>query len=364
MKTRKILSKSLSLAALTAILSFLVPQTVTRAMPPMTFIVTNTADVGPGSLRQAILDSNANPDMDMIAFNIPATGVQTINPLSPLPTVTDPVVIDGYTQPGSNPNTLSDGDDAVLLIEINGSSTPWGSDMLTISAGKSAVRGLVINRFTGCGITHGERGQPDRRQLHRHRPTGYLYFDNPQCGVLIDSSSNNRIGRAEAKARNLISGNFYGVYILGSASGNRVEGNFIGTDSSGRGELGNRHGVTVNNASGNTIGGADASARNVISANFCNGINLLGPRATGNNVWGNFIGTRADGLGLLGNGWHGVSIDSLASNNQIGGSSSTGNRIATNGFHGGVSLQAPATQFCRIPFFQTQGWGSILAMMG
>jgi hypothetical protein len=342
MKARKILSKSLCLAALAAILALCVSHAVTRAAPPMIFIVTNTTDAGLGSLRQAILDSNGNPDMDTIAFNIPAPGVQTITPLSPLPTITDPVIIDGYTQPGSNPNTLPSGDDAVLLIEIDGSSTDWGTGVLTISAGKSTVRGLVINRCNGSGIRLVSNGANlIEGNFIGTDPTGYSYFDNPQIGVFIDSSSNNRIGRAEAKARNLISGNYYGVAFSGSASGNRVEGNFIGTDSSGRGELGNYYGVIVSNVLGNTIGGIEAAARNVISANFYHGVFIAGPRATGNNVWGNFIGTKADGSGMLGNGWHGVSIDFMASNNQIGGSSSTGNRIANNGFHG-VSVASGA----------------------
>jgi hypothetical protein len=73
------------------------------------FTVTNTNDVGPGSLRQAIFDSNVNPappgTRNLITFNIPGPGVQTIMPASPLPDIVEPVLIDGYTQPGSSPNT-------------------------------------------------------------------------------------------------------------------------------------------------------------------------------------------------------------------------------------------------------------------
>jgi hypothetical protein len=87
-----------------------------------TFTVTNTGDSGPGSLRQAILDANAAPGADAIAFNIPGRGVHAIGPLSPLPALTDDagVTIDGYTQPGASPNTLAIGDNAVLLVELNG----------------------------------------------------------------------------------------------------------------------------------------------------------------------------------------------------------------------------------------------------
>src|SRR5438876_296122 len=68
------------------------------------FVVTTTADAGAGSLRQAISDANAAPGVDDISFNIPGTGVQTINLASPLPTVTDVVTIDGTTQPGYQPD--------------------------------------------------------------------------------------------------------------------------------------------------------------------------------------------------------------------------------------------------------------------
>ena len=115
------------------------------------FVVITTADDGPGSLRDAILAANDHPGLDVISFNIPGPGVQTISVGSPLPTVTDPVIIDGYTQPGASPNTLAQGDNAVLLIDLAAQNVS-SSGVLTISAGNSTVRGLVINR-TGFGAT-------------------------------------------------------------------------------------------------------------------------------------------------------------------------------------------------------------------
>lgn len=86
-----------------------------------TFTVTTTTDTGPGSLRQAITDANAHFGLDTIAFNIASAGVQTITLGFPgLPQITSPVVIDGYSQPGSSANTLVSGDNAVILIEISG----------------------------------------------------------------------------------------------------------------------------------------------------------------------------------------------------------------------------------------------------
>ena len=110
-------------------------------LAPATFTVTNTSDAGAGSLRQAILDANANLGTDVVTFNIAASGVQSIRPGSALPAITDPVIIDGYTQPGASPNTLVSGGNAVLKIELDGilAGDAFG---LHITAGHSKVRGL------------------------------------------------------------------------------------------------------------------------------------------------------------------------------------------------------------------------------
>ena len=118
-----------------------------------TFTVTNTNDSGAGSLRQAITSANASTGTtDTIAFNIAGAGVKTIAPTSALPDITDPVIIDGYTQPGASANTLAVGNNAVLLIELNGASAGAGVQGLVIRGGGSTVRGLVINRFQSHGI--------------------------------------------------------------------------------------------------------------------------------------------------------------------------------------------------------------------
>src|SRR5687768_10508743 len=108
----------------------------------VTFTVTTVNDSGPGSLRQAILDSNATSTaFNVINFSI-GTGAQTISPLSPLPRISNPVTIDGTTQPGYAGKPI---------IEIEGSQA--GSNPgLVISAGFSTIKGLVINRFKSDGI--------------------------------------------------------------------------------------------------------------------------------------------------------------------------------------------------------------------
>src|SRR5205085_8232721 len=94
---------------------------VHRPATPLVFTVTNTNDTGMGSLRQAILDANSMGG-GTINFTIPGGGVHTISPMTVLPTITQTVTIDGYSQPGSspNPNPPTMGIMATLLIELSG----------------------------------------------------------------------------------------------------------------------------------------------------------------------------------------------------------------------------------------------------
>ncbi|MFN2511841.1 MAG: FG-GAP-like repeat-containing protein [Pyrinomonadaceae bacterium] len=114
-----------------------------------TFTVTNTDDSGPGSLRQMIESANARPGTDTIAFEIEGPAPYTINPLSPLPIITDPVIIDGRTQSGF---------ESKPVIVLNGGSAGATANGLHITAGSSRVRGLVINNFGLDGVRLEVRG--------------------------------------------------------------------------------------------------------------------------------------------------------------------------------------------------------------
>lgn len=120
-----------------------------------------TCDATHCSLREAINAANASSGTDTIAFNIPTTdpghisGTDSwrIQPSSALPTITSPVTIDGYTQPGASPNTNGPGLglNTVLKIELDGTNAGARADGLRITAGSTSVRGLAINRF-GTGV--------------------------------------------------------------------------------------------------------------------------------------------------------------------------------------------------------------------
>ena len=113
-------------------------------------------------LRAAIEEANDTAGADAIEFDIGGP-TQTIKPDTPLPTVTDPVTIDGYTQQGASPNILDEGNDAVLKVKLNGSDAGAGAHGLEISASDSTIKGLVINRFGGDGILVTDSGTADNR---------------------------------------------------------------------------------------------------------------------------------------------------------------------------------------------------------
>ena len=118
-----------------------------------TFVVTTAADAGAGSLRQAILDSNANdtptPVDDAITFNIPGAGVRTIALASGLPQVNGNVTIDATSQPGYEPAHTP-------VVEIDGGGAGAGAAGLRIASrgpvAASTVLGLIINNFNGAGV--------------------------------------------------------------------------------------------------------------------------------------------------------------------------------------------------------------------
>ena len=118
-----------------------------------TYTITTTADDGAGSLRDAITSANTILGRDTILFNLTGNVVHTIRPLTPFPIVTDSLVINGYSQPGSSVNTLAVGNNARILIQLDGSLMAGVGSGITIQGGgNSIVRGLVVNRFSSAGI--------------------------------------------------------------------------------------------------------------------------------------------------------------------------------------------------------------------
>jgi titin len=291
------------------------------------FVVSNPNDSGPGSLRQAILDADRHPGNDRIRFAIPGDGARVIFLVSSLPAVTDPVIIDGFTEPGSRPNSSAEGDEAVRLIVLEGFAA-GAANGLVLTGGGITVRGLVIDGFSGSGIAIASRGGDTiAGNAIGTDATGTRALGNGQDGVAV-LAPGNIIGGTTSAARNLISGNgLDGVIVAGGSSSNLIAGNYIGTNAAGTAALGNAAGVLIANSPSNVIGGSVTAARNLISGNHKPGVLILGQDATKNAVSGNYIGTNVDGTSALPNA---IGFDILnAPGNTIGGLvASEGNLIA------------------------------------
>ena len=311
------------------------------------FVVTTALDTVDGfdnvvSLREAIDSANGNPGTDTITFAIPGAGVRTIMVTSALPVITDPIVIDGYTQPGATVNTLANGTNALLQVELNGAGAGAGVDGLSIMTGGSTVRGLAINRFSGAGILieGGGGGNHIEGNFIGTDVLGSLDRGNLGSGIVLTGSSSNVIGGSTLAAKNLISGNdVQGITVEGALStGNLMQGNLIGTNAAGTGAISNtREGVFIfGGASGNSIGGTAPGARNIISGNGFDAVNIQGTTTTGNLVQGNYIGTNAAGTAALPNQGFGITLSGPA--NIIGGTSAGAGNVISGNTDSGVAI--------------------------
>lgn len=179
--------------------------------------------------------------------------------------------------------------------------------------------------------------------------TGARALGNSSHGVLLfNGAAKNLIGGTTVGAGNVISGNLSeGIYLTDSGTtGNVLQGNYIGTDATGKFARGNASfGLGIwNGARGNLIGGSVAGAGNFISGNPKYGL-AIGDRGTsGNFVQGNFLGTDVTGTNALANGYFGVTLQGGATNNFIGGTApGAGNVIAFNSLAGVVIWDTPTT---------------------
>ena len=310
------------------------------AFAQTTFTVTTTADDGAGSLRQAILDANANAGADAIHFDVPGSGVRTITLGSDLPMITDLVVIDGLTQPGAHCDPWP----PTLLIEVTGELDD--AFEIDASGGGSTIRGLVLNGYSGSGIDVSAADIRIECNFIGTNPagtaaqTGGVFSE----GVSLYQASGIVIGGPGPGRRNLISGNGDQEITLFTSTGVVIQGNFLGTDVTGTVDLsssgGGVEGISVSQASDIVIGGTDHDegvcnrACNLISGHDDEAVGVSS--ASEVTIQGNFIGPDVTGSVILGGEEEGVSVY-LASDVTIGGTEpGAGNVIAGFGTQGVV----------------------------
>lgn len=332
----------------------------------------------PCTLRAAITEINHLPTTPgthhTINFNIPY-GVQTIcvggimgssgcahgNGLG-LPTIVQPVVIDGTTQQSLVRRPVKPG--TVSCVKVTGrpciqldGANAGSSDGLTLGAGNSTVSGLAIYNFGASGIHVMSDSNLINGNYIGTDHIGASAKPNGQHGVFVSGSASNNVIRS-----NLISGNSQSGVVIDATgftdptipawalrSYNQVIGNFIGTDATGTALVPNgMQGVVIHDASSNYIG-SDAAGNvfgNVIAGSYC-GVSISGdgvtPLVANNKVVGNYIGTnQAGAAGLassgagspnLGNSHQGVNLCENAGG-VIG--TEVGGNFITNSSLGGI----------------------------
>jgi hypothetical protein len=314
------------------------------------------------SFRAAIQQANVASDSDFIMFDIHGTGVQRIQPHIKLPSITQPVTINGYSQPGASANTATDGTtNAVILIDLDGSLDFGGGPGLGIGGGNTTVRGLAINNFqsqgaeTGFGIELFNLA-PNTNNVIRGNfigtnPAGTAAEGNDSTGIVtFGASTGNSIGGTTAAAPNLVSDNGnHGINV--SSISNSVTGNLVGTDKTGTADIGNHSSGIFVNASGNTL------LDNTVAFNFNNGIVVNG--GTGSLIGANSIFNN-DGIGIDLGGNGPTPNDGGASDDADTGANNlqnfpTFNSAQTNGAGAttvGVSLDSAPNQDYTIRIFR------------
>ncbi len=371
-----------------------------------TFVVTNSADSGEGTLRWAWEASNTNPGPDIITFNLSTGGLHTITLQSDLGDAFGPVTIDGYSQPGFSNRPI---------VEVSGQGIgSFNYYGFRFAAHGNVIRGLIINNFnwggiefisgsssnkvTGCWIgvdaggtlnrgngngiailsgssnTIGGTNAADRNVIAgsiRHGilvsygignviQGNYIGTDvtganalgngyaingdgNTAAGIYVEGGGTNTIGGDAPGAGNLISGNVRGIALYAGTRGNIIQGNIIGLDAAGTARPPGTYqllGIDASPAYDNIIGGTNAAARNIISANgrtgdLNSGHGIRLGSSTGNVVRGNFIGTDAAGMQPQSNEGDGIHLENNANANILGGTApGAGNLISGNRLRG------------------------------
>ena len=350
--------------------------------------VTNTSG-DPTVAGSLPFEVGAATNGDVIDFSKLGTGAFTIKLKADL-TVKHAITIDGSTAVSWQGNTAADTDNATLAIQIDGAAQfgiviaaagvtvndldvvnykSYGlkvddvanatikGDFVGVnpdgSSAPAGTTGILVQGTLATGVTIGgpTGSDPDARNVIRGTtngisltssassglaagnfvgvaPDGKTALSSALNGINIDNGANHfTIGGVTAGSGNIVSGNNTGIQVASADGAISIQNNFIGTDSTGTASLRNlEFGVVLTGSANNTIGGAAASARNVISANGVEGVEITGAASTNNLVQGNLIGTDKTGAVPLGNLAYGVEIEAGANLNTV-----SGNVISANG---------------------------------
>jgi hypothetical protein len=320
-----------------------------------TYTVDNTSDSGAGSLRQAIIDANANPGPDTITFNIPGAGPHKITPLTQLDNIVDQVTIDGTSQPG----TVC-GSSRLLQVELDFTSAWSSSNSAASIAFEAGSDGSVLKGLSIYGQDDGVNGSGNEDWGVRVKSDDITITCN-NLGLLANGESsgdtavgasavsvlngarNTTVGGTSMDERNVISGFISGVDTTCDVAllpevnieSLKVIGNYFGTNTEGTSALdGNSNqlrnlsaSISVDCVDGMQIGGSNPGERNVFGGGAIGSISLAGSTFIGSPlrnviIKGNYIGVGSDGnVGPgFGGGKFGIGASTFPANSLTGGS--------------------------------------------
>lgn len=284
----------------------------TASAAPATYVVTSSndevdANIGDGicetstsgecTLRAAIEEANSNADLDTIEFNISGTGLHTITTTDAFPNIIQPLIIDGYSQPGSVENT------AVAPLPMNSVPTIhlYGDQQdtaITVEAAGTTFRGLIIENYlmalqilesnftlTGSYIQTNSEGMK----------TAATSFGGN--GILLETGfTGSTLGGTNPEDRNILGASEGASPLALNGSGSFIYGNYLGVGRDGITDLDVGINIMFGSAlsggdsdsgTDNTIGGPQTGQSNVISGADTVNMNLVG---SGNLIQGNIIG--------------------------------------------------------------------------
>ena len=335
-----------------------------------TLVVTTTADqLVPqitGSLRWAITQANADGGLNYIHFNIPGGCPRIITLAAPLPTITDRVIIDGYTQPGSAENTAAYGFNADICIGIRGDLSDDYAFRIPSSVSAAhylQLSGVAIGGFDNAAVDlQGGAGS----WIHGVQFGGTLgstALGNNAVNVRVSGNTTyyNLIGGEEEADRNIIPYAYVtGVLMLAThANGSTVQNNYIGTSTNGLNAAPNQVGIQV-------TGSHHTIRDNLISGNQSYGIELVGTSALDNFIASNRIGVKSITLCLpicgpanLPNISDGIRAHGGANDNSI-----NSNTIAFNGGAGVRLLDGQHNSLLSNRIYENEGLGIDLNAAG
>jgi hypothetical protein len=306
------------------------------------------------SLRGAL---NIAAPNDTIAFNI-VDAVECFGDICPItpdtelaPIADAGLTINGYTQPSAVPNTAGPGQptNAALKIVLNGTDCVAFCDGLKVQADNVTIKGLDVILFDSDAILINDVDDA----VIEGNWIGVNVFGNFAAGndrgVDVQGGFRNRIGGTSNAARNVVSSNNTGIFVLGSdlspATDNVIQGNLVGLSSAGSADFGNTgRGIELNGADGNTVGGSTPGARNVVAGQGSDGVAIIGG-SSDNIVIGNYIGTDITGSVGISNR-AGVVLNGAGSGNTVGGTTAGARNVISGNNNDGVAVstnEGPST---------------------